>query len=223
MCAVDGSSAVLKCPETCDTSVDFEDCTCKVAGMVDGSMDWKNLYPCMLNGDNQAYFSAVFSDDFMKDVTELVTLNTVKEGEMLHSGSPADIMFWMIHPVIERMLAAKRVSTVNTMGGVEFVKWENVYATSDNWYSYSYYTLEAGANVFHPEAYVCKGHAADDQALPARLPFTDALLGGGVDKDGDGTVTNWEFFLSLDPNNVNANDYVFDNFEWSHCDGKIVE
>ncbi len=46
------------------------------------------------------------------------------QGEMLHSGSPADVLFWMAHPIIERLLAAKRVSGVETMGGVRFVKWD---------------------------------------------------------------------------------------------------
>jgi len=221
MCAVDGSQAVLKCPETCDTSVPFEECTCAVDGIKTGAMEWKNLYPCLLNDDNQAFFSAVFSDDFLKDTIELVSTSTVKEGEMLHSGSPADIMFWMIHPVIERMLAAKRITTVKKMGDVEFSKWENVDSDSNNWLSYSFYNLEAGDNVYHPEAYTCEGHAADDYVLPVRLPFTDIMIAGGSDKNGDGRLSNWEFFLALDPNNVYSNDYIFDNFEWDHCNGKI--
>ena len=38
-----------------------------------------------------------------------------------------------------------------------------------------------------------------------------------ADADGDGVVTNWEFYLSLDPNDIEGNDYVFDNFDWPHC------
>ena len=36
--------------------------------------------------------------------------------------------------------------------------------------------------------------------------------------DKDGLITNWEFYLALDPNNMEGNDYVFDHFEWPHCD-----
>jgi len=31
-------------------------------------------------------------------------------------------------------------------------------------------------------------------------------------------ITNWEFYLALDPNNMEGNDYVFDHFAWPHCD-----
>ncbi len=76
---------------------------------------------------------------------------------MMHSGSPADIMFWMIHPVIERLLAAKRLTTVTDMGGVKFNKWDvdAVDATSDSWLSYSSYNLAEGQNAFYPQAYTC--------------------------------------------------------------------
>lgn len=66
-----------------------------------------------------------------------------------------------------------------------------------------------------------QGHAAGDAALPSRLPYTDAILAGGADRDGDGQISNWEFYQALNPNNLLANDYVFDHFEWTHCEGKL--
>jgi hypothetical protein len=221
MCTLDGSSAILECPETCDSSMAFEDCACTVPKLKSGEMSWKNMYPCLLNSEeNRGYFSAAFTTQFIEETTNLVTGSSVKEGEMLHSGSPADIMFWIIHPVIERMLAAKRVRGVDTMGTTKFVKWgPEMDTVKDNWLSYSYYNLEKGANKFHPEAYECKGHNADDWALPEKLPFSGVIMGS--DANGDGHISNWEFLTALDPNNVYANDYVFDNFQWNHCDGKI--
>eukprot|EP01034_Spumella_vulgaris_P025774 gene25774-32265_t len=224
MCAVDGASALMECPESCDSSsVDFEDCTCAVNKLGSGETTWQNMYPCLLNSEeNRDYFSAAFSEEFLEETTKLVATSSVKEGEMLHSGSPADIMFWIIHPVIERLLAAKRVQHVERMGDQQFVKWDYTMDTNkDNWLSWSYYNLEAGANKFHPEAYTCKGHAADDWALPEKLPFSGVMM--NADKDGDGHISNWEFLTALDPNNVHANDYVFDHFEWSHCEGKIED
>jgi Ca2+-binding EF-hand superfamily protein len=38
-----------------------------------------------------------------------------------------------------------------------------------------------------------------------------------LDENGDGNISNWEFFQALDPNNLYGNDYVFDNFKWDHC------
>ena len=156
----------------------------------------------------------------MESFFSLLGSRNTQEKEIVHSGSPSDIMFWIIHPVIERMLAAKRVSSVTKMGDKTFFKWGPEMDTDKaNWLSYSYYNLAAGANKFHPEEYTCTGHAADDYALPEKLPYTALIMSS--DKNGDGHISNWEFLAALDPNNVHANDYVFDNFEWSHCEGKI--
>ncbi len=89
-------------------------------------------------------------------------------------------------------------------------------------------------------SYFLQGHAADDPVLPSALPFTSQIA-DSADVNGDGIVTNWEFYVALDPNKievcdvlllifmlkltnfayvlwcVQGNDYVFDNFEWSHC------
>ena len=46
--------------------------------------------------------------------------------------------------------------------------------------------------------------------------FTDAIK-SIIDIDGDGVESNWEFFLAMDPNNINGNDYVWDHFDWDHC------
>ena len=43
-----------------------------------------------------------------------------------------------------------------------------------------------------------------------------------ADADGDGNVTNWEFYMALDPNSAYLNDYVFDNFLWDHCEGGAI-
>lgn len=68
---------------------------------------------------------------------------------MIESASTADPMFWMIHPVIERLASAKRLTTVTTMGSSTFTKWGTL--TEDDWLQYSYYNLEAGQNSYHPE------------------------------------------------------------------------
>jgi hypothetical protein len=44
------------------------------------------------------------------------------------------------------------------------------------------------------------------------------LLRRFADTNGDKVISNWEFFLALDPNNIDGNDYVFDNFDWEHCE-----
>ena len=69
-----------------------------------------------------------------------------------------------------------------------------------------------------PDGYHCVGHGADDPVLATELPLTDAVL-AAADGDGDGEISNWEFYLAIDPNDVNGLDYVYDNFDWDHCIG----
>jgi hypothetical protein len=219
MCAVDNTPALLECPKTCDYESDtFENCACTVNKLAKGETNWKNLYPCILNSEsNQNYFTSTMPEELLSDLTSFIATSSVLEGEMIESASTADPMFWMIHPVIERLVSAKRLPEVTRMGSKQFTKTKTVF-TKDDWYSYSFYNLKANTNSYHPEAYTCVGHDADDAALPGgySLPYTDALE-AVADADGDGVITNWEFFEAIDPNNVDGNDYVFDNFNWDHC------
>jgi len=218
MCATDGSKALLECPETCDAD-SGEDCTCSVKKLTSGETTWKNVLPCFSeNSAMEKLFNGVFNQAFLEDMVNMVSTSTTMEGEMLHAGSPADILFWVIHPTIERVLGAKRMSSVTTMGSAPFAKWDSsVDSDKTNWVEYSHYTIEEGENTNYPEGYHCYGHAADDRALPDKLPYSDAILTGGADKDADGHISNWEFYLALDPNSISSTDYVFDNFEWTHC------
>ena len=134
---------------------------------------------------------------------------------MLESASPADILFWMIHPVIERLLAAKRVDGVDHFGTTEYTKWKD--PNSEEWLQYSFYSQAKGENPHYPEKYECYGHGKDDDVLPVDLPFTRAM-DKYADANKDGRITNYEFYLALDPNNIDGNDYVFDHFHWDHCE-----
>ena len=92
---------------------------------------------------------------------------------MIESASTADIMFWLTHPVIERMLSAKRLPDVTLMGTQEFSKWSTPDGSDETWLEYSYYTFEKGMNPGFPDiGYRCKGHGSDDVALPGNLTYT---------------------------------------------------
>ena len=136
---------------------------------------------------------------------------------MIESASTADVLFWLIHPGIERLLAAKRLPAVTAMNGAPFTQWADVSGMNETWLHYSYYDLKKKQNPFLSEAYACYGHQATDLVFPVALPLTETIE-RGVDMNEDGIVTNWEFFRALDPNLPDNNDYVFDNFDWDHCD-----
>ena len=156
MCAIDSSPALLVCPDNCDRiTTPFEECTCTVDTLQSGEMHWYNLFPCVLNSaSNQKYFNLTMNTSFMSELVTVLATSSVKEGEMLESASPADILFWLIHPVIERLLQAKRLTTLSAMGGVEFSKWVNVAKSS--WRASSYYDLKEHQNAWHKSAYTCK-------------------------------------------------------------------
>ena len=179
MCAVDGKPKFLSCPESCDPEVTpFEECICQVDDMLTGATDWKNLWPCVLNSvDNQNFFKAVMPEEMMADMTLWLSTSSVQEGEMIESASTADPLFWLTHPVIERLLSAKRLPKVNTMGEAKFDKWSTGYdGNKETWLEFSYYTFEKGQNKGFPDmAYRCVGHADYDPVLPADLTYTDAV------------------------------------------------
>ena len=221
-------------------------------------------------------------EELLEDLTVMMATTPVLEGEMIESASTADVLFWIIHPGIERLLAAKRLAGVTAMNGVPFTQvgsvgwwlvgcgivmlltsclsssyfypfisslfylpshllplpphipptyrtlspplnplplsqWADVTGQNETWLHYSYYDLKKKQNPYMTEAYTCYGHQATDLVFPVALPLTETVE-RGVDMNEDGIVTNWEFFRALDPNLPDNNDYVFDHFDWDHCD-----
>jgi hypothetical protein len=155
MCSLEQTPQLLVCPESCSSDTPFEECTCSVPKLLNNETTWQNIFPCVIISDpDRELFQDFFPDNALKELTYILTTAPVLEGEMLESASPADILFWVIHPAIERMFAAKRLPGVTDMGGLEFVKWPNA-LTKHDFLSYSYYSLKAGENAFHPDAYTC--------------------------------------------------------------------
>lgn len=213
MCSRDGTPNLLVCPENCDET---EECKCQVESLVNGTTDWENVYDCILSGHSQQVFNKIFPEEFIIDMVYMLSTMSSVEGEMLESSSPIDILFWVIHPTIERLLAAKRVDAYVDYGGTPIYRWPTIDGSQETWYSFSYFSLEENENAYWPEAYTCTGHDASDPALPASLPWLDGFE-ELADTDGDGIVTNWEYYIAINPNNGDGLDYVFDNFEWNHC------
>jgi hypothetical protein len=118
MCAVDGTPTLLQCPETCDVDTDsLEDCKCQVTSLINGDTTWENLLPCVLNSaENLEFFKSSMPEELLKDLVYMLATSSAVEGDMIESSSSADIMFWMIHPAIERLLAAKRLPKITKMG-----------------------------------------------------------------------------------------------------------
>jgi len=131
------------------------------------------------------------NDDFLDGDVFLAVLCTTPwaAGEQLESGSPADPSFWPIHPTMDRLLQYKRLARPFLD-----LTWNN---TDDVCQSE------------HSDG--CKGHHSyDATSFNARLRQADGSYLFG-------SYTNGEILDATDPNDYQM-DYIYDTFEWSHCD-----
>lgn len=189
MCSVGSIPALLECPEYCDPDTPFDDCRCTVPMLESGEISWEDIYGCVLNSQKQAMFNAVMPTELLEDMVTFLATASIQHGDMIESSSPADIVFWVVHPGIDRMLSAKRLPGVTDMGGTPFYKWTVVDGSNETWLEWSYYTFEAGVNQQYPEGNTCAGHAATDPVLATKLPLTDAVQ-RVADPDNSGDITN---------------------------------
>jgi hypothetical protein len=81
-------------------------------------------------------------------------------------------------------------------------RWLQLMRIQSRFTSESWDTEVFDSNV-HPDSDTCAGHAE-----------TDSLVFGQIDGQ---TFTNGEYYSYLDPSSANT-PYVYDNFEWSHCE-----
>ena len=93
VCALDGVTGALSCPESCDDDTPDSECVCAVKGIDksndNANFDWKNLETCMYSSDSaQTIFQTVFSEEFRKDAITMFCSTGVKEGDMIESASP---------------------------------------------------------------------------------------------------------------------------------------
>jgi hypothetical protein len=210
-CALDGQPNALQCPESCGPEVPESECVCTCKGIdpANGNrdFDWENLEPCLYSSDtSRTIFNAVVPEHLRKDIVTMFCSAGVKEGEMLESASPQDPLFWMIHPVIDRMLVAKRLAKHSTLGFGSFGKFQGF--ADESWLDYSYYAKDDNG---------CLGHGMEDAVLES-LTLPPALIGVG-DVNGDGALSNIEFYAATDPAVPHAGlTYVYDHFEWPHCE-----
>ena len=112
-------------------------------------------------------------------------------GEQLESASPSDVSFWPMHPTMERLLIYTRLAWP-----FEDAAW-------------------AGERLcLYGEDTDCRGHNAFD------LTSFAAHVRGHDGSYKYAYLTNAEVFDLMAPGNYSL-DYVYDNFEWPHCDDQF--
>jgi len=214
-CARDGQALNLQCPESCDLETDQSECLCTCTGALDDNgdassdFDWENIEPCLYaSNKTKDLMHTILSKDMRESMTRMVCTAGAKEGQQLESASPLDIVFWMIHPVLDRLATAKRLATAGAkipfgtgMGNVAG------FATED-WTEYSYYSTDE---------FKCPGHGKNDLVLSGipMLEWVEASVPGGNEN-----MTNWDFYAATDPTEFATVDYIYDGFTWDHCSAR---
>lgn len=211
-CAKDGEPLHLDCPETCGLETDQSECLCTCLGSLDDDgndakdFDWENVEPCMYaSNKTKTLMHEILSEEMREDMTRMVCTAGAKEGQQLESASPLDIVFWMIHPVLDRLATAKRLATAGAVipfgSGMGYVS----PFSSEEWVEYSYYSTDD---------YKCPGHGRNDLVLSGipMLQWIEKQVPGG-----NANMTNWDFYAATDPAEFERVDYIYDNFLWDHC------
>lgn len=214
-CARDGQALNLQCPESCDLETDQSECLCTCTGALDDNgdaaadFDWENIEPCMYaSNKTKTLMHDILSTEMREDMARMICTAGAKEGQQLESASPLDIVFWMIHPVLDRLATAKRLATAGAkipfgtaMGNVAG------FATED-WLEYSYYSTDD---------FKCPGHGKNDLVLSGipMLEWIERSVPGG-----NSNMTNWDFYAATDPAEFESVDYIYDGFTWDHCSAR---
>ena len=125
------------------------------------------------------------------DFYDLYCATPMAPGDQLEAASPSDVSFWPIHPTLERLLIYTRL-----VSKFDDPSWRE--DTGEMVCLYSDTTDCRGHNAYDVTSY--ESHVlGDDGAFEYRY------------------LTNAEVFDLSAPGNYTL-DYVYDNFEWNHCD-----
>lgn len=112
-----------------------------------------------------------------------------------------DVSFWVIHPTLERLTIYKQMVNPFTDYGWDASAYEPLWNDND--------CLWAG---FFPGV-SCTGHAKTDTTISEMLIF-DENVGDFVKKH----LTNFDVLKLTKPEYVSLLPYVYDNFDYSHCE-----
>mmetsp|Transcript_33914 Transcript_33914/g.61626 ORF Transcript_33914/g.61626 Transcript_33914/m.61626 type:complete len:372 (-) Transcript_33914:529-1644(-) len=187
------------CPEFCDPDlVAQEDCKCTCGEDILEKLEdegLRNTYArAALTSNGKFGGDGQYSVEQVKQAVKIVCEAGTLVGDELESASPADPLFWPIHPTVDRLFFWKMLK-----GG-----FENTYWPEDGNYMGAVY---GGLNANQQ----CHGHQPDDL-----LPFTLNM------DDGDSTpkraYTNRDMLTIGDPSSPSfILPYVYDGYSWDHC------
>ncbi|CAM9131049.1 unnamed protein product, partial [Discosporangium mesarthrocarpum] len=150
---------------------------------------------------------AMYDEPTRRQVAKLLCNFPVNDGDHVQSSSPLDPTFWPLHPTMERLWQYKVLS--GTMTDTTWPDSSAVYTDEDG--------EEYEIVVASTDSGTCLGHGGSD-----KFPFgfgdhiTDLMVNIWHEPKFE-EYTNREVLAALDPN-FNGLPYIYDTFEWTHCE-----
>jgi len=181
---------LTECPEYCSADTPMEECkcTCPEEKLAAIDEDWDLFQRYLEAALNSRMLSSYDLEDLKKGI-EIVCNAGIIIGEQEQSASPADPIFWPIHPTIERLYQWKLLN-----GGFE----------DDTWPEDGNYN----APIWMGTIQMCGGHNPEDM-----LAWKLVLEGESTPQ----AYTNVDLRSRIDPIGDYQLPYVYDNFDWDHC------
>lgn len=219
----------VMCPTECSAD---EVCECKFNDEARGSLtayevlrrtgmfEWLYIYSAKIYYDTNNDVYRIKGLEGSKEETaawEVLLRDTLSKigfvGDMYSSASPYDPTFWLIHGTIDRLMHWRRLIAHSDYVDMPLdATWgyaHDVNAASDSRLVCDWSNVDPDIKSDMPvcTSGECPGTNKDDSSGFTRFTATDVAY----------DYTNSEIFEFLSPLNEEL-PYVYDNFEWTHCD-----
>jgi len=182
---------ITECPEYCAADTPMEDCKCTCPQEKMDALDKDNsVFTFYLASALNSRMLDSYKHETLVEGIKVICNAGFVMGDQEESASPADPIFWPIHPTVERLYQWKLLS-----GGFEDSSWPD---EEGNYNS----------PIYFGSSQRCAGHNPMD-----RLPWSIILDG----KDTPTNYLNMEMMSFIDASGDYQLPYVYDNFEWNHC------
>jgi len=192
---------LVEYPKACSADAPQSECHMVCAHAV----DVEPFKQYLLSGDMGSHMFGAwlssFPEDLWEEFLELICTTPFAPGEQMGANSPVDPSFWPMHPTLDRLLQYKRLA--KPFGSPA---WENPRESEGQ---RTQYCISDNGNTITD----CKGHHPYDVA-----PWKIHKLGADGNFEANASfVTNGELYDLSDPRDYRL-PYVYDAFEWPHCD-----
>jgi len=182
---------VVECPDYCSDDTPQDECRCHCPGIDELTSSKARFEELMLglNLDRIVDTTQFDHESQVKMLKVLCTTGTIP-GDQLEAASPVDVTFWPIHPTIDRLYQWKRLQA-----DFDSMEWSS-----------------PGGMTKFCQLGGCEGHHAYDV-----LPFDVLVQTSSNQSFTYQRLSNEEILKAANPYSGGL-PYIYDNFEWPHCD-----